>query len=93
MVKVFVIACVAVVIVVVAVVELPQCVLWRCILLTIRNPHFKFVSRGWLLAWLLGPRPPENWRHLYSRGDVVVVAVGFSALGRPKGVLAYLKGN
>ncbi len=65
---------------------------------TVRNPQFKFVGPGCneqLLAWLLGPRPPENWRHLYSRWDVVivVVAVGISALGWPKGVLAYLKGN
>ncbi len=60
---------------------------------TVRNPQFKFVGPGCneqLLAWLLRPRPPEN-----SRGDVVVevVAVGIAALGRPKGVLAYLKGN
>ncbi len=65
---------------------------------TVQNPQFKFVGPGCseqLLAWLLGPRPPANWRHLYSRGDVVVevVAVGISALGRPKGALAYLKGN
>ncbi len=63
---------------------------------TVRNPQFKFMGPGCneqLLAWLLGPRPPENWRHSYSRGTVITVAAGVSALGWPKGVLAYLKDN